>query len=99
MLTQEKADIITKYLGDNEDIRNKLFDLEPLEATKELNAAGIDCTVQELVEYGKALEMALAQDELSPEQLESVAGGTAGATVIIAGVTIAWLVAKMKWKW
>ncbi|MBQ9252452.1 MAG: class IIb bacteriocin, lactobin A/cerein 7B family [Clostridia bacterium] len=104
MLTQEKADIITKYLDENEDKRKELFELEPAEAAKELNKVGIDCTAQELEEYGKALQISLAKDELSPEQLESVAGGVVTVSI---GVAVAWGIAgavvgyavNSKWKW
>ena len=90
MLTQEKANLITEYLSKDINHTKELLDREPEVVLAELNAAGIDCELEELVAYGEILNNAVAmsqKSELNEEDLEQVAGG-AGVT-ITAGLILA----------
>lgn len=86
MLTQERADIISRFLADDQDRARKLLDMEPNDALKEINAAGYDFAVQELMEYCEALKLAIAGDELKADDLDNVAGGSVTVSV---GIMIA----------
>ncbi|MCL1917744.1 MAG: hypothetical protein FWG14_05445 [Peptococcaceae bacterium] len=78
MLTQERADILTKILSADEERAKVLLSLEADEALKQINALGNDFTLDELSEYGKALKAVSAQgDELDVESLDDVVGGLA----------------------
>lgn len=85
MLTQERADIISQYLADDQDRAKALLDMEPAQALKEINSAGYDFTEEELIEYCNALKLAIAGDELKPDELDTVAGGV----VVSVGVMVA----------
>ena len=73
MLTQEKANLISDYLYKDIDHTKELLDAEPEAVLAELKAAGIDCELEELVEYGNALNSAMAatqSGELNEEDLD-----------------------------
>lgn len=105
MLTQERADMISKFLADNQERAEKLFEQEPAEALKALNAAGYDFTEEELKEYGEALKLAVTRGELKEDDLDSVSGGaviTVSVGVMIAcgvGGFAAGYVCNKGWKW
>lgn len=85
MLTQERADVISKYLADDHDRAKALLDMEPAQALTEINSAGYDFTEEELIEYCNALKLAISGDELNPDELDAVSGGVAiGLGVMIA---------------
>lgn len=86
MLTQERADIISQFLADDQERARVLLDMEPAEALEKINAAGYDFTVQELVEYCDALKLAIAGEELNADDLDSVSGG---AVMVSVGIMIA----------
>lgn len=95
MLTQEKADQITSFLSRDIDHARVLLEMEPAEALAEVNAAGIECSLDDIKEYGKVLcsAMEVAQKgEFSEEDLDQVAGGvviTAGLILGLAGCLVA----------
>ena len=72
MLTQERKKIITGIINANQ----KLVDLEPSEALKEINAHGHKFTLEEIKEYGNQAKA--SQNELGFDELENVAGGVGG---------------------
>ena len=86
MLTQERADIISRFLADDQERAKDLLGMEPTDALKAINAAGYDFTVEELVEYCEALKLAIAQDELKADDLDAVAGGSVTVSI---GIMIA----------
>lgn len=75
MLTQERADLLTKYLEEDQDRAKNVLSLEVEAAAKEINRSGYDFSVDELTEYGNALKLATAQGELNEDDLENVSGG------------------------
>ena len=75
ILTQERADVITKILSEDETRAKDLVSLSVEEAVGGINALGHDFTAEELVAYGKAVENAR---ELSDAALAGVAGGAGG---------------------
>lgn len=91
MLTQEKANQITEYLSKDIEHTKELLDMEPSVVLAEIKAAGIECELDELVEYGKVLNSAVEmsqKEELNEDDLEQVAGGvviTAGLILGLAG--------------
>ena len=97
MLTQEKADLITEYLSKDIEHTKELLDAEPEVVLAELKASGIECELDELKEYGEALNSAVAlsqKGELSEDELNQVAGGepitiTAGLVLGLAGSLVA----------
>lgn len=89
MLTQEKANLITEFLSKDIEYTKTLLEMEPEAVLAELHAAGIDCELDELVEYGKILNSAVAMSqkaELDEADLEQVAGGVAITAGLILGL-------------
>ena len=102
-LTKERADALSAVLTEDMERTKAWLVLEPKDAVVKINELGHDFTIEELEEYGKALKQAAAQDELSEDQLEDVAGGSAlviaGAMAIafVAGVGVGGLEKKKVW--
>lgn len=107
MLTNERAELIAKYLTADADRANKLLDLPVEEAVAQMNADGNDFTAEEVKEFGVQLQAAAAQQggvdgELDADALDNVAGGvvisgavlTAGVTLFLGGVTAGYKVAR-----
>lgn len=90
MLTQARADLITKYLEPDYEYAGKFLAMDPSEALTEINAHGYDFTLEEIVAYGEAFKAAAANVELGPDQLDEVAGGLGlvAAGLIIGGVFV-----------
>ena len=89
MLTQERADILTKYLSADADKAEKLLGMEPEKALEEINAAGFDFTMDELNEYCAAFKAAVAvqgEGELNADALDNVAGGIVLTGAMVAGL-------------
>ena len=89
MLTQEKTNLITEYLSRDIEYTKTLLDKAPEEVAAELTAAGIECSVEEIVAYGKALDSAVASlqsDELDESSLDQVAGGVVITGTLILGL-------------
>lgn len=102
MLTQERANVISQYLEADQERAKELLALEPADAAKKMNADGNDFTVNEIIDYGKALKVAVSKDELGAEDLDSVAGGVVTVSVgIMAACAIggfaAGFVANKSW--
>ena len=91
VLTEARAKLLADYLMSDQEKAKRLFDMEPEDALKEINADGYDFTVEELIDFGKAMSLAANKEELSAEDLENVAGGIGiVATYCIAcGIAIA----------
>lgn len=77
MLTNERAELIANYLTSDKERGRHLLTLEPEEAVSKMNADGNDFTVEEIIEFGKQLQIVSTQDEeLDVEDLDNVAGGS-----------------------
>lgn len=86
-MTQERATALSTFLTSDEKRAKDLLALEPNEALTQINAYGHDFTLDEIIEFGKAVNTAAkANDELSTDALDEAAGGVAGAVVVAAAV-------------
>lgn len=74
-LTEDKAKIISEYLMADKERAQRLLEMVPEEAAKEMNIAGCDIDVDELVEFGSVMAQVANKEELSDEDLDNVAGG------------------------
>lgn len=94
MLTNERAELIAKYLNDNKERAQTLLALSPEEAVEKFNAEGYDFTVEEISEFGRQLKIAVAsQDgELDEDALNGVSGGLAVEGVAIACITLGYTI-------
>lgn len=99
MLTQERADILTNFLSADTAKAETLLNMAPNEALAQINAAGFDFTLDELMDYAKALKIAKADGELNADELEDVAGGLGllGAGCCIVGGIIIGIACNIKW--
>lgn len=102
MLTQERADIISKYLEADEENAKAVLALDPEQAAAKINQEGYDFTVDEIVAYGNALKLALADGELKDDELDNVAGGVVTVSIgimaaCIAGGFAAGFIVNKKW--
>ncbi|MCL1916904.1 MAG: hypothetical protein FWG14_01105 [Peptococcaceae bacterium] len=94
MLSQERADVLTRILSADEARAKTLLSLELNEAVKQINALGNDFTVDELEEYGNAVNASSMQGELGADDLDDVAGGISFSIKVSVPV---W-VPKVTWK-
>lgn len=85
MLTNERAEVLTSYLTADIERAKKLFELTPEEALQIINKDGHDFSIEELNAYCDAFKAAVAQGELSEEQLSEVAGGEP-VTLTVGGI-------------
>ena len=85
-MTKERAEILTQYLTSDPYRAKDLLALEPDEALAKINAEGYDFTIDELNEYCEAFKAAVAQGELSEDELDSVAGGLVLTTGMVIGL-------------
>ena len=77
-MSKEIAKKLIAELQTNEELKTKIVGIEDrAELVKKAVEAGYDVTVEELIEAEKEFRKELAgkTDELSPEELESAAGG------------------------
>lgn len=106
MLTNERAELIAKYLTADKERAQALLELSPEEAAAKINADGHDFTADEIQEFGKNLQAVVQSDELDENALEDVSGGVvisaaaAGVylTCVSIGVTLG-IAAGSNWKW
>lgn len=85
VLTEEKVKVIAEYLMADKERAQHLLEMAPEEAAKEMNEAGCNVTVDELVEFGVAMSQVSGKEELSEADLDNVAGGLGVfATYLIA---------------
>ena len=86
-LTNERAEVLAKYLTDKKDDGFAILDLEAAEAAAKINADGYDFTAEELKEFADLLQKSAAGDELDESSLDDVSGGIVPVigTVIICG--------------
>ena len=106
MLTNERAELIGKYLTENKERATALMELSPEEAAAKINADGYDFTAEEILEFGKVMQAAVAKSgELSEGDLDDVSGGLISAaaagvylTCVSIGVTLG-IAAGSHWKW
>lgn len=110
MLTNERAELLAKYLTDDKERAKALLELTPEDAAAKINADGFDFSVEEVKEFGVQLQTISqamnADGELNIEDLDNVAGGLvvstgvacaligAGVTMFTAGVTFGYQVAR-----
>lgn len=85
-MTNEKITAFAKYLEENKDSAQSLFESSAEEALAVLNSAGCNFTLDDLQEVAAAFEKAAvpASGELSDEEMDSVAGGIVVETALIA---------------
>ncbi|MCL1917596.1 MAG: hypothetical protein FWG14_04690 [Peptococcaceae bacterium] len=74
-LTQERAELLTEILTADEERAKNLLALDAKEALTQINALGNDFTLDELSEFGKAMDAIFQQGELDADALDDVAGG------------------------
>lgn len=90
MLSEKKAEILSNFLVEDKPRAYRLLNLEPEEALREMNACGLDVTIDDVKEFGEQLiAFVNSNDELSEDALQAVSGGlivTAG--VLAAGVAL-----------
>lgn len=107
MLTNERVELLGKFLTDDKERAIKLVAMAPEEAVAQINAAGYDFTVAEIEEFGKNLKkFAGQQGELNEEDLNDVSGGIV-ISATAAGVYLNCVVlgiglgaaAANNWKW
>lgn len=85
VLTNERAEVLAKYLTDKKEDGYNLLDLDASEAVEKINADGYDFTTEELHEFVDMMEQsAPAGDELDESSLEGVSGGVAVAAAVAA---------------
>lgn len=104
MLTKERAEILAKYILENEKT-TELIQMTPAEAVKVINADGYDFSVDELKEFASQLQTVSAHvgdGELDEESLKGVAGGViiewyAVPLGIAIGVAIGREISKWSW--
>ena len=107
MLTNERAERLANFLTSDTVRAAKLLDMDADEATAIINAAGNDFSIEEVMDFGKQLQVFASQKqsengELDAEALDGVAGGVvvaacivgAGVTLFTAGVTFGYKVAR-----
>lgn len=105
MLTNERANLIGKYLAADKARALALLELSPEAATAKINSDGYDFTIEEISEFGKQLKKVAAvsqKGELSEDALNGVSGGLVVEGVAIAcislGFSIGSAIAK-NWGW
>lgn len=86
MLTQERADILSRILEEDPERAKELIAKEPEDAVQQINSLGYDFAVQELVDFGNAVRVAASSGELAEEDLASVSGGLVTVSI---GIMIA----------
>lgn len=93
MLTVEKSKSLLDYLASEDVDAEALFTAEPAEALNKINAAGLDFTMDELMQFGQELRVALTTDsELSEEDLDAVAGGIVVSLGLVAAYVVGGLI-------
>lgn len=83
MLTLERVDVLNEFMAENPERARKLLDMEPEAALVEINSAGHDFILEELLEYCEAFKMAVAKDELGEDDLTAVTGGSVVITTAV----------------
>ena len=86
-ITNERAEILAKYLYENREKAENLMTMSAEEACAKINAEGYDFNVDELVDFAVIFNRhsATKQGELNVEELDDVNGGILVST-IVAGV-------------
>ena len=97
-LTNERAEVLAKYLTDKKDDGFAILDLEAAEAAAKINADGYDFTAEELKEFADLLQKSAAGDELDESSLDDVSGGLFVSTVAAAAVAAGFAVAYYAYK-
>ena len=85
-ISDERIQKLTEVLSADKEEGQKLIDMSPEEAVAAINAKGYDFSVEELKSFAEKLKNVMQKkDELSEEDLVSVAGGMGvGATIGVA---------------
>ena len=74
-MSTEFLTTITEKMKDEDFANALLANKTPEDAQKFLKSKGLDCSIEQVQELGKYLKEQLDTKELSPSQLEAVAGG------------------------
>lgn len=95
-MTIERINEISAVLAKDLQKAKDLMEMEPAEAANALAKDGLVVSPEELVEYGEELKKMSnkAEGELNENDLENVAGGIAGATVILIGMAIGYIIGR-----
>lgn len=85
-MTKEKIDAFAKFLEENKDTAQRLFESTDEAALAVLNNAGNEFTLDDIHEIGVAFEKAASRPdgELNESEMDSVAGGVLVETALIA---------------
>ena len=89
VLTNERAEMLAKYLTDNKDKALDILEMDAGDAVAKINADGYDFTVEELNEFASALENNASNGELDEGALDDVAGGVLLTPCIAVAVAAA----------
>ena len=79
-ITQERAELLCKYLMENEERAEVMYQCSAEEAAERINADGYDLTAAELADLAEEVEKLQARKngELNEDDLDTVAGGGLG---------------------
>lgn len=85
VLTNERAEMLAKYLTDKKEAGFDLLELDASEAVAKINAEGFDFTAEELHAFADMMEKSdFEGDELDETSLDNVSGGVAVAVAVVA---------------
>lgn len=85
VLTNERAEMLAKYLTDKKEVGYNLLDLDASEAVVKINADGFDFTSEELHDFADMMEDTDSiSDELDEDTLVGVNGGISTGAFITA---------------
>ena len=103
VLTNERAEMLAKYLTERKEYGYDLLEMEASDAVVKINADGFDFTVEELHAFADLMDSAVpnAENELDENSLENVSGGVlVTAAVLAAGIAIGFAAGrKSKRRW
>ena len=86
LLTEAKTKVISEYLMADQERAQRLLEIAPEDAAKEMSTDGCVVTAEELVEFGAAMAQVFGKEELSENELENVAGGAIGSILLACGI-------------
>lgn len=93
VLTNERAELFSKYLLADKERAKKLLEMTADEALEAINSDGNDFTIDEIKEFGEQLQAAAElqgeNGELDADALNNVSGGVViSGAVLAAGVSL-----------
>lgn len=87
-LTNERVEILMKYLVGKGEESYGIFELDVNEAVAKINADGYDFNAEELHDFADLMEISQKKGELDESSLDEVSGGALFTTTIS---TISWI--------